>query len=133
MLNNVALMGRLTADPILRYTTTSQRPVASFSIAVDRRYAKDKEVPTDFFNIVAWNATAEFLARNFTKGQPVCVEGRLQQRSFIDEATKATRFVVEVIAESVHFAGFKKEEGQSAGANVTDFDPYAGNALPVAA
>ena len=49
MLNNVVLMGRLTADPVLRYTTTTQTPVASFSLAVDRRIVKGREKETDFF------------------------------------------------------------------------------------
>ena len=132
MLNKVALMGRLTADPTLRHTHTNQTPVASFSIATDRRYAKDRETVTDFFNIVAWNATAEFLVRNFIKGQPICVEGRLQQRTWVDE-NKVTRYAVEVIAESVHFAGFKKDDIRNVGAPGADFDPYEGDGLPAAA
>ena len=123
MLNNVTLMGRLTADPVLRYTYTSQKPVASFSIAVERRYSKEKENPVDFFNIICWNTTAEFVARNFVKGQSIAIQGRLQQRSWVDEATKATHHVIEVIADSVYFAGYKKEDDQSARAHDTDFAP----------
>ena len=126
MLNNVVLMGRLTADPVLRYTTTNQTPVASFSLAVDRRIVKGREKETDFFNIVAWATTAEFVNKHFTKGQPICVEGRLQQRSWVDEATKVTRYAVEVIAESVHFAGYKRDDAQNSDAGYApDFDPYA--------
>jgi len=125
MLNNVVLMGRLTEDPILRYTNTKQVAVASFSIAVDRRIVKGREKETDFFNIVAWSSTAEFVTKYFTKGQPICLKGRLQQRSWIDEATKATRYTIEVVAESVHFAGFKKEDSQNDDAGYgEDFDPY---------
>ena len=125
MLNNIVLMGRLTKDPELRYTLTNNIPVASFSIAVDRRISKDKEKVTDFFNIVAWKSTAEFVTKHFTKGQQICVEGRLQQRSWTDEATGSTRYTYEVVAESVHFAGFKKEEAQNTVGVVDEFDPYA--------
>jgi len=125
MLNKTILMGRLTADPVLRYTNTSQIPVASFSLAVDRRVAKDKERVTDFFNIVAWQTTGEFAAKNLTKGQQICVEGRLQQRSWVDKVTNVTRYAVEVIAESLYFAGFKRDDAQNADVGYdADFDPY---------
>jgi single-strand DNA-binding protein len=130
MLNNVNLLGRLTADPVLRYTHTSSIPVASFAVAVNRRKIKDKDQATDFFNIVAWKGTAEFVFKNFTKGQPICLQGRLQQRSWTDEATGNTRYAIEVVADSVHFAGFKKDEvngaeNENAANYETDFDPYA--------
>ena len=125
MLNNVTLMGRLTADPVIRYTRTSNIPVANFSVAVDRRIIKDRDKATDFFNIVAWQGTADFVAKYFTKGQPICIEGRLQQRTWQDEATGANRSVVEVIAENVHFAGYKKDDVQNSNAGYgADFDPY---------
>ena len=124
MLNKVVIMGRLTADPELRYTNTNQVPVASFAVAVDRRLTKDREKETDFFNVVAWQATAEFVTKHFAKGQPICVEGRLRQRMWKDENGK-NRYAVEVIAESVHFAGFKKSDGQNSDAGYgADFDPY---------
>ena len=124
MLNKVMLMGRLTADPILRYTNTNQVAVASFAIAVDRRLIKGRDKETDFFNVVAWKSTAEFVTREFTKGQPICLEGRMQQRSWIDETTKATRYTVEVVAESIYFAGFKKDDVQNDDVGYgEDFDP----------
>ncbi|MCL2047386.1 MAG: single-stranded DNA-binding protein [Defluviitaleaceae bacterium] len=130
MLNNVTIMGRLTANPEMRYTNTSSIAVASFSIAVNRRYSKEREAVADFFNVVAWKGTAEFVTKNFTKGQPICIEGRLQQRTWVDEATGTNRYAVEIVAEDVHFAGFKKEDGQASTANGVgdeDFDPYAGS------
>ena len=132
-MNRATLIGRLTADPILRYTNTTQKPVASFSIAVNRRFTKDKEVETDFFNVVAWGPTAEYLARNFIKGQPISVDGRLQQRTYVDEKTKENRYVVEVVAESVGFAGFLKNDPRNVSAHEAEFDPYAENELPAAA
>ena len=128
MLNKVTLMGRLTADPILRYTNTSQIPVASFAVAVDRRVFKDRPKETDFFNIVAWQATGEFVCRNFTKGQPICIEGRLQQRTYTDPKTNETRYAIEVVAESVYFAGFKRDDVRNVAGNPADFDPFEGQA-----
>jgi len=125
-MNKIILMGRLTKDPELRYTNTNQVPVAGFSMAVDRRRIKGKDKETDFFDVVTWQATAEFVTKHFTKGQQICVEGRLQQRSWTDKATGATRYAVEVIAENVYFAGYKKDDTQSSYVDQgADFDPYA--------
>jgi len=134
MLNKVVLMGRLTADPTLRYTHTNGVAVASFAIAVDRRLIKDREKETDFFNVVAWQGTADFVAKHFVKGQQICLEGRLQQRSWVDEATGQNRYAVEVIAESVHFAGYKRDDARNGGdaGYEDDFNPHA-NDLPAAA
>jgi single-strand DNA-binding protein len=129
-MNKIIIMGRLTKDPELRYTNTSQIPVVSFSLAVNRRYSKDKEQQVDFINVVAWQTTAEFVERNFTKGQPMCVEGRLHQRSWTDNHGN-TRYAYEVMADNVHFAGFKRDDarngaGSGSGADHdADFDPYA--------
>ena len=131
MLNKIVLMGRLTKNPVLRYTNTNNIPVASFSLAVARRYQKDREVATDFFDIVAWQGSGEFAHRNFTKGQQVCVDGRLQQSKWFDQNGN-TRYSVEVVAESLHFAGSKRadeQEQQTDPANATydsydHYDPY---------
>ena len=120
MLNRIILMGRLTKDPELRQTK-NDTPVAGFSLAVERNYIKKGETrEVDFFDIVAWKGQAEFVSKYFTKGQLVCVEGRLQRRSWTDNDNK-TRYAYEVIAESIHFAGFNKNNGQN---NEHDFDPF---------
>ena len=73
MLNKVVLIGRLTKDPELKYTP-SNVAVTSFTLAVDRRFARQgEERATDFINIVAWRNTAEFVAKYFTKGRPMAV------------------------------------------------------------
>ena len=78
MLNVVALMGRLTADPELRYTQGSNIPVTTFTLAVDRSYVKQgTERQADFIDIVAWRSTAEFVSRYFRKGQLVAVQGSI--------------------------------------------------------
>lgn len=100
--NKVILIGRLTADPELK-TTTSGIPVTSFSIAVGRRYAKETdEVKADFINIVCWRKSAEFVARYFNKGKSILVEGQLQSRSYTaNDGSK--RYVTEVVADNVSF------------------------------
>ena len=86
MLNRIIIMGRLARDPELRRTQNGT-PVASFRLAVDRDF-KDKatgERSTDWIDVVAWRATAEFVSRFFTKGRMAVVEGRLQMRDWTDK------------------------------------------------
>lgn len=110
MLNCVTLMGRLTADPELR-TTTSGRSVCTFSIAVERSYAKPGEQrQADFINIVAWENSANFVTRYFSKGSMIAIRGEIQTRSYEDKnGNKRTAF--EVIAREVSFCGSKAETG----------------------
>ena len=100
--NKVILIGRLTRDPELRYTQNG-RPVASFSLAVDRprggQGGQDKE--TDFFDCVVWQQTAEFASKYATKGRLVCIEGRLQSRSWEDKETGQKRKAVEVVCNDL--------------------------------
>lgn len=116
-MNKVILMGRLTKDPEVRYTQSTNTQVTSFTLAINRRFVKQgEERQADFINIVAWNKTAEFVSKYFKKGQQVGVIGRIQTRNYDDEqGTK--HYITEVIAEEVYFAGDKKEETQS---NTTD-------------
>ena len=111
-MNVAILMGRLTADPELRHTT-SGIAVTSFTIAIDRRFTKaGEEKQTDFINIVAWRQTAEFVANYFRKGQLVAVEGSIQTRKYQDkEGNNRTAF--EVVANNVHFAESKRDNGGS--------------------
>lgn len=111
MLNVVALMGRLVADPQLRQTTTGKN-VASFRIAVDRgRKDANGQNQADFFDIVAWDKSAEFVCRYFQKGSLIAVEGRLQSRNYQDKSGN-NRNAVEVVVNNVSFAG-NKETAQS--------------------
>lgn len=110
MLNTVILMGRLTADPELR-TTTSNLSVLSFSVAVDRSYqSQGQERQTDFINCVAWRQNADFISRYFRKGQMIAIEGSIQTRSYEDKnGNKRTAF--EVIVNRASFCGSKSETG----------------------
>ncbi|MGN1269381.1 MAG: single-stranded DNA-binding protein [Clostridia bacterium] len=108
-MNKVILMGRLTKDPDIRYTQSTNTMVASFTLAVNRRFAKEGEQQADFINIVAWSKTAEFVSKYFKKGQQVAVIGRLQTRSYEDNnGTK--HYVTEIVSEEVYFADSKKED-----------------------
>ena len=110
MLNCVVLMGRLTADPELR-TTSSGLSVTSFSVAVDRSYAKrGEEKTTDFINVTAWRSTAEFITKYFHKGSMIAVQGSLQTRNYEDKnGNKRTAY--DVVADQVSFCGSKAESG----------------------
>lgn len=108
-MNKVALLGRLTKDPEIRYTQTNNTAVASFTLAVNRRFSKENEA--DFINIVAWGKTGEFVGKYFNKGQQVGVIGRIQTRSWEDDK-KVKHYATEVIAEEVYFADSKKEQAE---------------------
>lgn len=102
-------MGRLTKDPDIRYTQTNNIMVASFSLAVNRRFTKEGEQQADFINIVAWNKTAEFCSKYFKKGQQVVVVGRIQTRNYEDDKG-VKHYITEVVAEEVYFADSKKND-----------------------
>lgn len=128
-------MGRLGRDPEVRYTQAG-RPVASFSLAVDRDF-KDKttgEKSTDFIDIVAWRQTAEFVSRFFTKGRMAVVEGRLQLRDWTDRDGNKRR-TAEVIADNVYFGDSKRdaEAGGYAAPSGGFGAPVGGYAPPPAA
>ena len=85
-MNKVILIGRLTRDPEVRYTQANNTMVASFSLAVNRRFAREGDgQAADFLNCVAWSKTGEFISKYFKKGQQVGVVGRIQTRSWDDQ------------------------------------------------
>ena len=105
MLNSVIMTGRMVADPELR-TTQSGVNVTSFRIAVTRNYKVNDEYLSDFFTVVAWRNTAEFVAKHFKKGDSLTVQGRAEVRKYTDKDGN-NRETVEIIADSVYF-GEKK-------------------------
>ena len=106
MLNVVAIMGRLVADPELR-TTQSGINVVSFRIACDRNFARQGEQrQADFIDIVAWRQQAEFVSKYFQKGSLIAIEGSLQTRQYQDKNGN-NRTAVEVVANNISFAGPK--------------------------
>ena len=121
-MNKVILMGRLTRDPEVRYTQTNNTLVASFSLAVNRRFTRPgEERQADFINIVAWSKLGEFCSKYFKKGQQVGIIGRLQVRNWEDEQGQK-RYVTEVVAEEAYFADSKRD-----GADTSSFENTFGS------
>ena len=125
-MNKVILMGRLTTDPEVRYTQTNNTVVASFSLAVNRRFARQgEERQADFINIVAWSKLGEFCSKYFKKGQQVGVIGRIQTRTWDDDQGQK-HYVTEVVAEEAYFADSKRD-GE---ASVSSFESTFGSSMP---
>ncbi len=143
-MNKVILMGRLTRDPEVRYTQTNNTLVASFSLAVNRRFTREGDTQTaDFINIVAWGKTGEFCSKYFKKGQQVGIIGRIQTRSWEDNQGQK-RYATEVIAEETYFADSKRDSYQEGSfdntfgaepqatnsGDTSDFEVSSGDDLP---
>lgn len=108
MMNIVALMGRLTADPELK-TTNSGLSYCRFTVAVDRNFSKsgtDKQ--TDFINCVAWRQTAEFVSRYFSKGSLIALNGSIQTGSYTDNSGNK-RYTTDIVVDNVHFTGERRD------------------------
>lgn len=121
-MNKVILIGRLTRDPELRYTS-SNIPVATFSLAVDRTFSNQNgERETDFINIVVWRKQAENCKNYINQGSQVAVEGRIQTRNYEDQNGQK-RYVTEVVADNVQFLDTKAAREQRAN-NSNNVNPY---------
>ena len=109
--NKVILIGNMTADPELKQTAAGVS-VCSFSIAVNRRFARAEQgqQTVDFINIVAWRQNAEFASRYFKKGNPILICGQLQTRSWTDNQGQK-RYATEVIADEVSFVTSAAQSG----------------------
>lgn len=128
MLNSISLMGRLVRDPELKYTT-SEKPVTSFALAVDR---DGRDAGVDFFDCVAWEANATLVDRFFKKGNLMVVRGRLRIKEWIgkDETKKRAP---EIVVERVYFVEKKSESNRPVDAHpasFTDIDDEEDGALP---
>lgn len=110
-MNKVILIGRLTADPELRYTS-SNLPVASFSLAVNRSFTSQSgEREADFINIVVWNKQAENCKNYLNKGSQVAIDGRIQVSKYQDQSGQ-NRYRTEVVANNVQFLDTKASREQ---------------------
>lgn len=118
-MNSVQLVGRFTKDPDVRYTNGGAT-VARFSIAVDRRFAKEGEQTADFINIVAFGKTAEFIEKYFKKGNRIGIVGRIQTGSYKNK-DGATVYTTDVVAENVEFVESKGGNNQQQPQPPADF------------
>lgn len=110
--NKVILMGNLTRDPETRSTNTGQT-VTNFSLAVSRSWkGQDGQTQeaTSFINCVAWGKVGEIIAQYVSKGRPLLVSGRLEQRSWDDKDSGQKRSAVEVIVEDFNFVGGRGDD-----------------------
>lgn len=109
-MNKAILMGRLTKDPELRYTSASNLAVCKFTLAINRPFSKQgQERQADFIPVVTWNKLAEFCGKYFQKGGQVAVVGRIQTRTWDDNEGKR-HYVTEVVADEAYFADSKRSD-----------------------
>ncbi len=126
-LNKVILAGRIVADPELKQTQSGTN-VVTIRIAVNRAFRSrdaQQQNEADFFNVTAWQNTAEFIAKYFRKGSAICICGRIQNRSWIDQSGQK-RYSTDIIAEE---ANFVESRGAQDGAPVAYNDGYAAPAF----
>ena len=127
MLNVVAIMGRLVADPELR-TTPQGTNVCSFRIACDRNFARQGEQrQADFIDIVAWRSQADFVCKYFQKGSLIAIDGSIQTRQYQDKNGN-NRTAFEIVANNINFAGSRNSN--AGGANYQNSAPSYQNAAP---
>lgn len=135
MLNKVVLIGRLTRDPELRYTSSGV-PVARFTLAVNRNFTNQQgEREADFIPIVVWRGQAETSARYLNKGRLVAVAGRIQTGSY-ETPDGQRRYTTEVVADEVRFLDWGDRRADtstessmpqdSVDTTIPGFDPYDG-------
>ena len=109
MLNQVAIHGRLAADPEVR-KTGNKKSVLNFAVAVDRDYTDDEgERGVDFLDVVAWGSVADFVEKYFKKGDLIVVTGSLQKRVWEDE-DEQKHYVTEIVAQKIYFGGQKRSD-----------------------
>lgn len=118
-MNKVILLGRLTRDPELR-TTPSGVSVCSFSVAVNRRFAKEGQQTADFINCVAWRQTAEFISKYFTKGRMIGVVGSLTTGRY--EKDGQTHYTTDVTVDEAYFADSKNSSSASSESSSANTD-----------
>ena len=117
-MNKVILMGRLTKDVEIRQTPNNLS-VARFTIAVNRRFAKDGGQQADFINCIAWRKTGEFIARYFQKGSMIAIVGSIQTRSW-DGNDGKKQYATEVIVDEAYFTGSKSENSTGGNTDLSD-------------
>ena len=125
-MNKAFLIGRLTRDPELRYSS-SNAAIANFSIAIDRQYTNGQgQRETDFINIVVWRKQAENVAKYCSKGSQIAVRGSIQTRNY-DAPDGTKRYVTEVVVDKTTFIATSKNsvspEEQAVRDSVPEFDP----------
>ena len=116
-MNKVILMGNLTRDPEIRYTQSeNSMAIARFSLAVNRRFARQGDTDVDFFNCTAFGRQAEFVEKYFKQGSRMLLTGRVQNDNYTNKNGEKV-YSVQIIAEEIEFA----ERKSTADANAAAF------------
>ena len=118
-MNKSIFTGNLTRDPEIRYSQGTNMAVAHFGIAVNRKFAKDGEVDTDFFNCTAFGKTAEFIEKYFHKGSRIFLAGRVQNDNYTNKNGEKV-YSVQIIVEDVEFG--EKKNAQAPASDNSDDD-----------
>lgn len=136
-MNKLILMGNFTRDPEIRYSQGSNLAIARFSIAINRRFAREGEDNTDFFNCTAFGKTAEFVEKYFHKGMKAAIVGRIENDNYTNKNGEKV-YSVKVIVEEIEF-GERKQGGTSESTtpppasdddDFVDIDPKAAGDIP---
>ena len=127
-MNSVSLIGRLTRDPEVRYSSGSQTAVAKFTLAVNRPFAKEGEQDADFIGITCFGKTAELVERYMSKGRQVGVTGRIQTGSYEKDGRKV--YTTDVIADRVEFLDRGNASSESSAMQPADDDPFGDDQVP---
>ena len=123
-INKVVLIGRLTADPALKFTPGNGTAVATFTLAVDRRFKKEGQQSADFIPVVVWGKLAENTSNYMKKGSQLSVAGRIETRSY-EAKDGGRRYVTEVVADEVKFLD-SKNNGQASQQPTDNQEDYFG-------
>lgn len=107
-MNVVILVGRLTADPNVRYTQ-EQKAITRLTLAVNRKFKKDNEQNADFFNCIAFGKTAEFIEKYFHKGIKAIIDGELRNNHYTDQ-NGVKHYTEQVVINNIEFGESKKAE-----------------------
>lgn len=108
-MNNTSLIGRLTRDPDIRYTTSDKAmAIARYTLAVDRKFKKDGAPTADFIPCLCFGKTAEFVEKHLRKGMKIAVEGRLQSGSYVNKEG-TTVYTLDLLVDSHFFCETRTE------------------------
>ena len=142
MMNHCTMMGRLTRDPEVRHTKGDEpKTVVKFGLAVERDYTIQGEKVADFFEIEAWQKTAEFVEKYLKKGQLIALEGKLRRSEWTKPETGEKRFSYYIEAKNIYFAEGKKSGPENTAKEETPeddspapggFDPFGEDIDPFA-
>lgn len=129
IINKSVLIGRLTSDPILKYTPGQGTAVTTVTIAVDRQKTKDGKKEADFIPVVIWGKQAESTAQYVSKGKLIGIAGRIQTRSY-DHKDGYKVYVTEVVAEEVQFLEWGEKPQGNSNSDYDDMTPIDDGDIP---